>query len=320
MRGLGKERDEQEMSIGTTIEWPRFPGYTAATWNPTRGCSRVSEGCRNCYAERIAGRFSAEGGDQRLPFSEFAIMTPSGPRWTGRVELVEHKLLEPLKRRQPTCYFVNSMSDLFHENLRDETIDRVFAVMAVCPQHLFIGLTKRAERMSGYLRQPAFAGRRVIVNDQIARWMQSMDDFPRGRSFPRFCGQWPLANVILGVSVEDQAAADQRIPHLLATPAACRVISYEPALGPLDLSRYLTEKGVDSPPWVAPPWADWVIAGGESGPRARPSHPDWFRGLRKQCADAGVPFFLKQITHNGREIPFDEWPEDLRVMEFPDVG
>lgn len=294
----------------TSIEW------TEQTWNPLRGCSPISEGCRNCYAERVAARFS---GDLPFgkpgPFSKFASMSPSGPRWTGRVELIPDMLDIPLRRRKPTTYFVNSMSDLFHESLPDEAIDRVFAVMALCPQHRFICLTKRAARMAEW----ATAKRRHFIceykpNYSVSRLM-------------------PFENVILGVSCEDQAAADERIPHLLMTPAACRMASLEPLLGPIDLKRIpgppdlyrrpqmqnaLTGwAGNDSGVSVGLPRLDWVIVGGESGPGARPMHPDSARSLRDQCTAAGVSFFFKQW---GEWLPAgqDGAPGDNQVLNCLD--
>ena len=195
----------------TSIEW------TDCTWNPVRGCSRVSEGCRNCYAERTAARFS--GGDigddseDRLhgAFEGFAIMKSDGPHWTGKVELIESKLEEPLHWKKPRRVFVNSMSDLFHESLPDDAILEVFRVMQDCPQHIFQVLTKRPENMRRFM----------------AEW--------EGESI----WEGPVQNVWLGVSVEDQKTADERIPLLLQTPAAVRFVSYEPALGPVCLLNYL---------------------------------------------------------------------------------
>ena len=272
----------------TSIEW------TDRVWNPVRGCSRVSEGCRNCYAERIAARFSDESvmidaapsGPQQ--FHGFAIRTPSGPRWTGKVELIKSKLTEPFHWKKPQRVFVNSMSDLFHEALPDESIDRVFAVMALCPHITFQILTKRPRRMLEWFK-----------GDGRARW----EDHVYNRAYlmstkysAAVPSTWPLLNVWLGVSVEDQATADERIPLLLQTPAAIRFVSYEPALGPVDFDRRQ-----EQPYWFSsfnPAYGqagiDWIIAGGESGPDARPPHPDWFRNTRDQCQDAGVPFFFKQ--------------------------
>lgn len=262
------------MSQTSKIEW------TDATWNPVRGCSRVSEGCRHCYAERVAARFSGaremqDGGPTRVdlgpyPYAGLAVMTPSGPRWTGKVRLVEELLDWPLRRRKPLRIFVNSMSDLFHEGLTDEQITRVFDVMLRSLRttpHMFQILTKRPQRMLDFCRT-------------IAPLHETQ-------------------NIWLGVSVEDQATADGRIPLLLQTPAAVRWISAEPLLGPIDFSHdteagilsYLTRFDGGDPPTEK---LDWVVVGGESGPGARPMHPGWARSLRNQCQAAGVPFFFKQ--------------------------
>lgn len=256
----------------TRIEW------TDQTWNPIRGCTRVSEGCRHCYAERQAARFAGPG----QPFDGYVTGSGAGARWTGRVELVEAKLYEPLGWRRPRRVFVNSMSDLFHESLPDECIDRVFAVMALAPQHTFQVLTKRHERMREYMSGDRYG----VVNAAVEIVSDARGDVAGlvQRENMDATGLWPLPNVWLGMSVEDQPTADERMPVLSATPAAVRYVSAEPLLGPVDLRPWL----------VATPRLDWVIVGGESGPGARPMHPDWVRSLRDQCAEAGVPFFFKQ--------------------------
>jgi protein gp37 len=241
----------------TKIEW------TDATWNPIRGCTRVSEGCRNCYAEAVAARFSGPG----LPYEGLARPTPAGPRWTGEVRLIEKHLGDPLRWAKPRRIFVNSMSDLFHERLEDDTIDRIFAVMAECPQHTFQVLTKRPQRMLDYLGNGGGAHLRI--------WCRAGEP----ATMP-----WPLPNVWLGVSAEHQSAADERIPRLLATVAAVRFVSAEPLLGHINLYPFMRlGRGLD-----------WVIVGGESGPNARPMHPDWARSIRDQCLARSVAFFFKQ--------------------------
>jgi len=246
------------MSQKTSIEW------TDTTWNPVRGCSRISEGCRNCYAEQIAARFSGRGG----PFQYFADRFQPGSKWTGKVELIESKLQEPLHWRKPRKVFVNSMSDLFHENLPDEAIDRIFAVMALCPQHTFQVLTKRAKRMRRYFAGP--------VRNRVTDTMNVMPAHAYTVLQP-----WPLPNVWLGVSIESRAHLD-RADWLHQTSAAIRFLSLEPLLEDLDgISGYL--RGID-----------WVIAGGESGPGARLNDPAWFRSIRDQCQAARIPFFFKQ--------------------------
>lgn len=263
------------MSDGTKIEW------TDASWNPLRGCSRVSEGCRNCYAETVAGRFSGPG----MPYEGLITKTSKGPTWNGEINLVPEKLAEPLRWTKPRMIFVNSMSDLFHENVPEKYIQKVFAVMAAAKKHTFQILTKRPEKM---LKILASKDLRWIVDGCIAL---NKDGLIGPEIFDM---EWPLPNVWLGVSVENQATADERIPLLLQTPAAVRWISAEPLIGPVDISQ-----------WIDPDYftgcADdgikglhWVVAGGESGSNARPMHPDWARSLRDQCQEAGVPFLFKQ--------------------------
>jgi protein gp37 len=254
------------MSDGSEIEW------TDATWNPITGCTMVSAGCTNCYAMGLAGTRLAHHP------SRAGLTRDSGgrPVWTGEVRLNEGWLDQPLRWRRPRRIFVCAHGDLFHEGVPDEWIDRVFAVMALSPQHQFQVLTKRPERM-----------RRWFDTDAEGRvWDLSMDPGFDASALPS--PDWPLPNVWLGVSVEDQPTADARIPLLLATSAAVRFVSAEPLLGPVDLTRWSGLEG------DADFGLDWVIVGGESGPGARPMHPDWARSLRDQCAAAGVAFFFKQ--------------------------
>lgn len=320
------------------IEW------TDTTWNPMRGCSRVSEGCRHCYAERQAARFSThalqDGDTPGGVFAGFAQMTQSGPRWTGKVELIPSKLDEPLRRRKPRRIFVNSMSDLFHERLSDEAIAAVFGAMAACQHHTFQVLTKRPERMRRWFEWVAkeLRGEAAMLldctTDALGLTVHGLGEFyarSRGAS-------WPLPNVWLGVSVEDQATADERIPLLLATPAALRFVSYEPALEAVDFTGWL----YDEEPAAPQPKIDWLIVGGESGPSARPCDLAWIRSVVAQGREAGVSVFVKQLgarpyvadpykdwsvgAPDGCFKPRDrkggdpaEWPEDLRVREFPEV-
>ena len=345
----------------TSIEW------CDVTWNPVRGCSRVSEGCRNCYAERMAARNLPE---MRSPTTgeRFAVIGSDGPHWSGKVELIESKLTEPLHWRKPRRVFVNSMSDLFHENLPDDAIDRVFAVMVLCPHLTFQVLTKRPERMRSYFDGLEYSkclsvdgcwtriyhASGLMALGESAKWRDWNRNLDAYDSHPHRSACWPLPNVWLGVSVEDQATADARIPLLLQTPAAVRFVSYEPALGPLKL--YV--------PWTYPRdgaeamgiyggdrgCIDWLIAGGESGPGARPFDLAWARSARDQCKAAGVPFFMKQLGARPvlsvndlyrwlAELPctarkledgayrlllidrkggmMSEWAEDLQIREFP---
>ena len=290
------------MADGTGIEW------TDATWNPIRGCSRVSEGCRNCYAERVAARFNQPG----QPYFGLAKRVPGGGRWTGKVKVVEDVLDQPLRWQRPRRIFVNSMSDLFHEQVSNETIERVFAVMALAHWHTFQVLTKRPDRMLEWFR--AHRQNINVYDSAVQRlaakgpvdWSKMPGDMANTRSSGGTW--WPLRNVWLGVSVEDQAAANNRIPLLMETPAAVRFLSCEPLLGPVDATRWVFDRDAavrrmrngpaamnreQADDYIAP-CIDWVIAGGESGPGARPMHPDWPRKLRDDCAAAGVPFFFKQ--------------------------
>ena len=282
------------MSAASTIEW------TDATWNPVRGCALVSPGCTNCYAMRQAHR---AGGPGRA-YEGLTQISKAGPVWTGKVRTVRELLAQPLHWRKPRRIFVNSMSDLFHEDVPEEFIDKVFAVMALCPQHTFQVLTKRPQRMlkyaASYVDRQERDGAGINVGPEILKRLKGRKYMPELR--------WPLPNVWLGVSVEDQARADERIPLLLQTPAAVRWISAEPLLGPVSLLEYLYRNLQPTPETRTHNGKrqmkmtheglrgdlHWVVAGGESGPGARPMHPDWVRSLRDQCAAARVPFFFKQ--------------------------
>lgn len=286
--------------------------WTDDTWNPIVGCSISTAGCTNCYAMKAAWRMAHNSNTPQ--YHGLTKKVNGNAVWTGDVRLVESALLKPLKRKKPTMYFVNSMGDLFHENVPDEWIDRVFAVMALCPQHTFQVLTKRADRMRAYMTRPAGSGKQDLQNTlawktcpQLAKevwpdWFSEGIDGPhRSRVIQAGC-TWPLPNVWLGVSVENQATADERIPQLLATPAALRFISAEPLLGPVDLTAWVHNpvcRAFDPTlctcdPADVYPELEWVICGGESGASARPMHPDWARSLRDQCAEADVPFWFKQ--------------------------
>lgn len=255
------------------IEW------TDATWNPVTGCTKVSAGCKHCYAERDWARL------QHLP------------RFAGRAftDVVCHpeRLDHPLRWKKPRRIFVNSMSDMFHDDVPDTFLDQVFAVMALCPLHTFQVLTKRARRMRDYMSDGGRAARvlDLVRNDELG-YRAGGDNLPRQ--------SWPFQNVLIGVSVEDQVTADERTPLLLQTPAAVRWISAEPLLGPVNI-----QSAINRMPWKiggGDAGLHWVVVGGESGPKARPMHPDWVRSLRDQCAAAGVAFLFKQW---GEWIPYE---------------
>jgi len=296
----------------TKIEW------TERTWNPIVGCSITSPGCKNCYAMSMAARIERMN-PALAHYRGLTQPSKAGPVWTGKLALApESTLLEPLRRRKPTMWFVNSMSDLFHEDVPDEWIDRVFAVMALTPQHTYQVLTKRSGRMREYV---SGLGQSSTTPDRITQLAFSIGANVRGyRGSGGLCGR-PLPNVWLGVSAERQQEADERIPDLLATPAAVRFVSAEPLLGPIDFTSLPSISGIgrhlDALSNAGcehadiPSKLDWIIVGGESGPGARPMHSDWARSIRDQCKMAGVKFFMKQMT-NRQPIP-----EDLLVREWP---
>lgn len=286
------------------IEW------TNTTWNPVRGCSVTSPGCHKCYAMRQAHRFSGPG----KPYEGLTKQTSAGPQWTGVVRMAPRHIIEaPIRWRRPRRVFVNSMSDLFHESLSDDDIDRVFGVMWACrylgrdayPGHTFQVLTKRAERMRDYMAQ-----------DRRRRWAENAVELGGGIDpdllFESIASATdPHPRIWLGVSVENQETADDRLPHLLAIDAPVRFVSCEPLLGPVQLDvlrvddfashdaltgerSYAGRGGSPGRTVEMAARIHWVIAGGESGPGARPTHPYWLRGLRDQCVDAEVPFLFKQ--------------------------
>lgn len=236
------------------IEW------TDKTWNPVTGCTKVSQGCKNCYAERLYERFNGKGTFKN-------------------VTCHQNRLSYPARWKRPAMVFVNSMSDLFHEDVPFTFINAVFSVMSDCDRHTYQVLTKRPERMLEFFK-----------------WKSEEHGIP-----------WePKPNVWIGVSVENQEAADERIPLLLQVPAAVRFLSCEPLLGPLDLKKEMGAYTAGNASPFARIWLNklqWVICGGESGPGARPMHPAWVRVLRDQCKEAGVPFFFKQWGEFSYEQP-----------------
>lgn len=266
------------MAETSSIEW------TDATWNPITGCTLVSEGCRHCYAARLAATRMREHPSRK----GLARLNAAGEaKFTGEVRFNADWLDQPLRWRRPRRIFVCAHGDLFHESVPWNWIGQVFEVMRDAPRHTFQVLTKRPER--------------------AREWMERC---ARGAGVATWLSDWPLPNVWLGTSVEDQATADARIPHLLATPAAERFVSAEPLLGPVDLTGHLWGRAEPCPgcPRDAychcgplprhmlgeEPDLSWVIVGGESGHGARPMHPAWARSLRDQCQEAGVPFLFKQ--------------------------
>jgi protein gp37 len=258
----------------TAIQW------TNKVWNPTTGCDRVSPGCDNCYALTMAKRLKGMGSAR--------YQTDGDPRTSGPgfgLAMHPSALDLPLTVRKPQRWFVNSMSDLFHPRVTDQFIAQVFAVMAAAQRHTFQILTKRPARMRALLGGSDGSGHRLL------------EAAPDEATAAALYQQWPLPNVWLVVSAETQEYADSRIPLLMETPAAVRGVSAEPLLGPVDLSPWTTWRDGSlrsSEPDAGIAGLDWVIVGGESGPKARPMQLAWARALRDQCTQAGVPFFFKQ--------------------------
>lgn len=301
------------MSGASSIQW------TDATWNPTRGCSVVSEGCHNCYAVPQAHRFNKPG----LAYDGLTKVTSVGPRWSGVVRPIPEQLDWPLGYRghkdaiaegRSTRIFVNSMSDLFHESLDVRFIAEVWAVMSMAPRHTFQILTKRARLMRATLTMPHF---KLEVN--AARLRRGVSVLPDSKR-PDGTYAWPLPNVWLGVSAENQARADERIPDLLATPAAIRFVSAEPLLGPIDFLQIAERHGspvaccdrpgcerCDGTGESHSMGIHWVIVGGESGHEARPCRPDWINSILTQCADAGIAAFYKQGGAWRQPLPGEEY-------------
>lgn len=346
------------MSQGTGIQW------TEATWNPVTGCTHVSLGCDRCYSVKMTHRLESMGQSK---YAGLTVLNGRGDRhFNGVVRCHDDALEIPLHWRKPRRVFVNSMSDLFHKDVPFEFIDKVFAVMALCPQHTFQVLTKRPERMAEYT-----ARRRLIPGGTMMGgmepWKTSCDDVYQivRKTIPDAPLVWPLPNVWLGTSVENQSAADERIPHLLRCPARVRFLSVEPILEAVNLRPQIGPHCHCNPVSEPTPCDEyhetgqcshtpsrisWVIVGGESGPGARPYALEWASDIIGPCRSAGVPVFHKQcgsfpVTTNynlhdfpdgtkhvawgdyaaGARLKFkdskggdmSEWPEDLRVREFP---
>lgn len=307
------------MADGSKIEW------TDATWNIITGCSVLTPGCTNCYAMKLAGTRLRTHPSRR----GLTTMTKAGSVWNGKVRFNDFWLNQPLRWSRPRMVFVCAHSDLFHESIPDDWIDKVFAVMALCHRHTFQVLTKRANRM---MHAVARIGSSIDFLEKQARLMGHtlkytvQPEIANGTTLR--AGEtvglvsWPLPNVWLGVSAERQQEADGRVPLLLRTPAAVRFVSLEPLIGPITLwhnsegvlrgcgvvrDGAMTASTPHDPPEdvdTSYPGLDWVIVGGESGKDARPMNPEWPRSIRDQCVMAGVPYFFKQ---------WGEWVFDERV-------
>jgi len=322
---------------GTKIGWTHVPGYKGVSWNPLTGkegrfhCTKVSAGCEHCYAERYNIRFS------RLPFKVGA----------DEIVLSEPKLELPKTwTRKKRAVFVCSMTDLFHERVTYEMRDRIWAVMALCQDHIFMVLTKREQQLADYmlsrtenlehitfqielLLHAGWTTPKNMTVEKVERpFIHPLTGEKRGTTkVTEISYPWPLPNVWLGVTAEDQDCFDRRVPKLAAVPAEKRFVSMEPMLGPIDASLLL-------------PALDWVLIGGESGIGARPMRERWVRAVLEQCRSRRVPAYVKQmgawwqslaatslhatgISKARRRDPKGEnpefWPPDLRVRQFPTV-
>lgn len=278
--------------MGTSIQW------TDETWNPVTGCTKVSQGCKNCYADDVHTK-------RHIAFQEGKLQAiPQYAHPFSTIQLHPERLEDPAHWRRPRKIFVNSMSDLFHEGVPDEFIWRIFQNMTgSAKHHTFQILTKRPERMHQLLNQPKKCPEGWVTHNGNSPVAYGGDGIVLG-------GEWPLPNVWLGVTAENQKTFDERVKLLRGTPAIVRFLSCEPLLGPIDLkfptiyeslqvskpeiTRQQIRAQSLNPEAICGHGIHWVICGGESGSDARPMHPDWARSLRDQCMRAGVPFFFKQ--------------------------
>lgn len=287
-----KEHHHDEIEAGQRgtkqhpIGWLNMPGYKPETWNPIVGCSKVSPGCDNCFAEKQA--FIRSFNSNTPQYKNVVVNHPLDPRyreWNGKTHLVKSALHKPAKWKKPRMIFTVDMGDLFHESTPFEWIDAVFSVMSDNDQHIYVLLTKRPERV-------------VKFYD----WKKAQHDI-----------LWePKVNIWFGFTIENQDEANNRLPYFNFFRAAVKFVSIEPMLSPINFSESIGH----SLKWHAGGLKNcisWVICGGETGPKARPMHPDWVRSLRDQCKTAGTPFYFKQwgtlapfSTVDGRQIlPFD---------------
>lgn len=306
------------MGDKTGIQW------TDATWNFIRGCGRKSPGCENCYAEVVANRFSGPG----QPFEGLITLGQKGPRWNNKIKLVPEKMDQPLRWTRKRMIFVNSVSDLFHKNVPFEFIAASFGVMAEANKHIFQILTKRPERAKvffGWLTAEATSRGTTMVD-------VCLDEAAKVTKRKKLSGPqpaWPLSNVWLGVSAENQATADDRIPKLLMLPAAVSWVSYEPALGPVNFYGWLGSQPAKSGSNIGST-IDWIVVGGESGSNARKFHWKWAEDVVMQCKNSTTKVFVKQMGTNpdmtGANVPpltsrkggdMAEWPTTIQVREYP---
>lgn len=306
--------------MSTTISW------TNETWNPIVGCSRISAGCKNCYAA------SASKSARLLQFPQYQQVKD----WDGTLTFVENQLLKPLSWKSPKKVFACSMSDIGHENVENEWLDKIFSVMAIA-NHTFQVLTKRPERLKTYLR----SGAKQRIRRGAVDLGRQLGLPPKRYEVYETCQfRWPLPNVWIGTSIENQKTADDRIPKLLQTPAAKLFLSCEPLLEAVDLTKIYRISNLTQTELTWLDYLHWIIIGGESGVGARPCHIEWIRSIVRQCKPTNVAVFVKQLGSNAIEsTPYidgvvqnnfqmklldrkggniDEFPKDLRIQQFPE--
>lgn len=286
--------------MATKISW------CDETINPIIGCSKTSPGCANCYAEPMARRLAAMG---KAGYG--GVIT--GKLWSGKTAFVGSALNKPYGWKSPRSVFIGSMGDCFHESVPFNWIERVLGMVASNPQHIFIMLTKRAQRMQEF-----------FLNTDMAGQLACLYQLAVGTD-PETCQKdnWPLPNLVLGVTAENQQTANERIFTLLHTPAAKRFVSIEPMLSEVDLYRggWSFLNPLVPPPGNKTGWKrglDGVIVGGESGSKARVLNPKWARLLRDQCASANVPFMFKQWGDNVLQEHGRPWEFNF-PSGFPDL-
>lgn len=287
----------------TSISWTHgYQGRRGRTWNPTDGCDVCSAGCANCYAMRMAGRFSKPG----KPYHGLVTIAKNKRAvWNGEGRFAIERLTLPLRWRAKSLVFVDSMSDLYYDAFSFEQIAAVYGIMAISKHHVFQVLTKRAKRRRdwhAWVVEAAHHAKQSVIGFCVGKALDLLREAGFDRELDRVLawyraygigiGTWPLRNVWEGASVENQDAADERIPDLLETPAAVRFLSCEPLLGHVTIARWLRKNSQAPDTWKPP--LDWIIAGCESGPGARPCDVAWLRSLRDQCEAASVAFYLKQ--------------------------
>lgn len=351
--------------MSTDIEW------TDETWNPVVGCTPVSPGCLNCYAAKMAIRLEGmsksgygprrldSGGrdvtglpgleDESDKIVRIAEVRGGRAVFSGDVRMMADRLTEPMGWKKPRMVFVNSMSDLFHEDVPFWFIDRVWAMMAMTPRHTYQILTKRPERMEKYFQSH-------FTRHKMAAAALEFGGVPGTGINQNNCAadicnsKFPLPNVWLGTSVESQDQI-KRVWHVLKTPAAVRFVSAEPLLGPLDFNAIEAFCSTWRKGLTIGTYLDWVIVGGESGPKSRPCEVRWIRDIVRDCKKSLVPVFVKQMGAKPMDCagcysagvwpwmqdPTDaysleqihlndrkggtmgEWPEEFQVREFPEV-